>query len=258
LSRAYLDELNSSLRIIDKYPNGKSKELALNKEIINKLSNEKEFWDFFSELIFIKKFDLVKGIIKEIEPKVPNKKNDYLDLKINLFKKDIYFEVTQPQINQSLKFANGAVGINNKVLSIINRKIKRQVYNKKTYKEIEKGKRKDIFFLVMDTSSSAIEEYTILDTFFGSLTYNWRVNKKTGELVSFYVARKKDSINYRNKKSGLISGIIYFKKELVFIKDNPKIILRGDIIQNPNAMNKLSKKEIKKLKSIIFRLPANK
>jgi len=253
LSRAYLDELNSSLRIVDKYSNGKSEKLVWNNEIIKKLSCEKEFWDFFSELIFIKKFDLVKGIIKEIEPKLPNKKNDYLDLKINLFKKDIYFE-------RALDLDNGAIGIsnNNKVLSIINRKIKRQVYNKKTYKEIEKGKRKDIFFLVMDTSSSAIEEYTILDTFFGSLTYNWRVNKKTGELVSFYVARKKDSINYRNKKSGLISGIIYFKKELVFIKDNPKIILRGDIIQNPNAMNKLSKKEIKKLKSIIFRLPANK
>ena len=80
------------------------------------------------------------------------------------------------------------------------------------------------------------------------------IEKKTGKVVSEYMTRKEDSLSHKNKNTDIVSGAIYFKQELVFVDSKPRIILKGDIIPNPDARNKLTEDEIKKLKEIIFSL----
>ena len=86
----------------------------------------------------------------------------------------------------------------------------------------------------------------------GSLAYTWQIDKTTGNVVNQYMTRKKDSLSHKNKNTDIISGAIYFKQELIFVNKVPKIILKGDIIFNPNAKNRLNEDEIKKLREIIF------
>lgn len=251
-SRAYLRELNYIIPLLNRYPNGKFKKEDLYKQIVKKLSDEKVFWKFFSEIIFIKKFTIDKNIIKEIEPKVPYRNKKNLDLKINLLGRDIYFEITQPELDRSLKLANGAVKLKNKAFSVIHKKYRRQIISDGLWQEIKDGKRSDLFFIVIDISSSIIDEHELLDSFLGSLAYNVKLDKGTGRIVNQFATRKKDSLSDRDKRVEVISGAIYFKKELTFIDKNPKIVLKGDIIQNPNAINKISADEIDKLKILIF------
>lgn len=248
--RAYLKELDRNLEIIDKKPNQKFKnKVDLIKNIKNNLGDEKSFWNYLSELIFMNKFQ--EDMIKELEPSVPNRTDNNLDLKINLFGKDIYFEVTSPEIDRSLRLANGAVGLGNKSFSVIDKKF-RQLFSKQTLDEINEGKRNDLFFVVIDTSNSVIDEYELLNSFLGSLSITMVFDKKTSRVVHEYPSRAKDSLQDKNQNTEIISGAIYFKRELAFVNENPIIKLRGDIIINPNAKNRLSDEEISKLKKMIF------
>ena len=94
-SRAYLIELNKSLELVGKMPNGKISKEHWKKYIMDNISTEERFGGLFSELIFINKFD--EKYIKEIEPKVPNRSENNFDLKINLLGKNNYFEITYPK-----------------------------------------------------------------------------------------------------------------------------------------------------------------
>ncbi|RLG15573.1 hypothetical protein DRN69_02825, partial [Candidatus Pacearchaeota archaeon] len=248
--QAYLGELNKDLIYIENKPNEKFKRKTdVIKNIKQNLSNEDGFWNYFSELVFINKFD--EKIIKVVEPFVPNKKDNNLDLKVHLFGKDIYFEITRPEVDRKLRLANGAVGLGNRAFSTIDKKY-RQVFAKKTLDEIEKGKRKDLFFVVIDRSNSTIDEHQLIDSFLGSLAYTWQIDKKTGKVINQYATRKADSLSHKNRNTSIVSGAIYFKQELIFVNEKPKIILKGDIILNPSAKNKLKEREVKKLKEIIF------
>jgi hypothetical protein len=114
-------------------------------------------------------------------------------------------------------------------------------------------KRKDIFFIVIDTTNSIIDEHEILDTFHGSSSLTIVTDNKTGDIVDEYPSRQKDSLHHINKGTDILSGVIYFKQELKLDnKYEPHIILKGNIFQNPYAINKLSETEINKLKEIIF------
>jgi len=249
-SQAYLRELNKGLRYLENKPNDKFKRKKdLVKNIKQNLLNENRFWDYLSELIFINKFD--EKVIKVIEPIVPNKKDNNLDLKVHLFEKDIYFEITKPEIYRKLRLANETVGLKNRAFSTINKKY-RQLFAKRTLDEIEKGKRNDLFFVAIDISNSVINEYQIQNSFLGSLSLTIQINKNTKTVVKEYPSRKKDSLYDKNKNTTIISGVIYFKKALFFVNNEPRIKLIGDIIINPNAKNILSEKEINKLKKIIF------
>ncbi|MBI2549027.1 hypothetical protein HYW21_06785 [Candidatus Woesearchaeota archaeon] len=249
--QAYLGELNQDISTIEQEKNDKYKKKEhLIKNIKQNFATERYFWDYFSELIFINRFK-DKGI-KLIEPLPPNKSEKYLDLKVNLFKRDIYFEITRPKMDRELRLANGAVALKNKAFSTIDKKY-RQLFAKKTLQEIESGKRKDLFFVVIDRSNSTIDEHQLIDSFLGSLAYTLQIEKKTGKVINKYMTRKEDSLSHKNKNTDVISGAIYFKQELIFVDKKPKIILKGDIIPNPNAKNRLKEDEMKQLKDMIFR-----
>ena len=250
--QAYLNELNQDIATIEQKKNEKYKKKEhLTKSIKQNFANENYFWDYFSELIFINRFK--DKSIKAIEPLPPNRTDKNLDLKVNLFERDIYFEITRPKMDRELRLANGAVALKNKAFSTIDKKY-RQLFANKTLQEIESGKRKDLFFVVIDRSNSTIDEHQLIDTFLGSLAYTWQIEKKTGKVVNQYMTRKEDSLSHKNKNTDIVSGAIYFKQELVFVDSKPRIILKGDIIPNPDARNKLTEDEIKKLKEIIFSL----
>ena len=117
---------------------------------------------------------------------------------------------------------------------------------------MEQKKRSDLFFVVIDTSISTIDEYQLLNSLYGSLSLTMVMDKKSGKVVQQYPSRQPDSLSDKNQKTRIISGIIYFKKDLIFEKEQPRIILIGDIILNPNAVNKPSEDELKELKKIIF------
>ena len=113
----------------------------------------------------------------------PNRTDKNLDLKVNLFERDIYFEITRPKMDRELRLANGAVALKNKAFSTIDKKY-RQLFANKTLQEIESGKRKDLFFVVIDRSNSTIDEHQLIDTFLGSLAYTWQIEKKTGKVLA--------------------------------------------------------------------------
>lgn len=247
-SRAYLKELNSALNKYLEIPN--EKYVDVKKKIETDFSDENLFWSFESELIFMNKFS--KKVTNSLEPNVPNRPEKNLDLKIKLFKKDIYFEIKRPEMDRNLNLNNGAVAMPNKALQSIEHKFK-QMMAQKTLQEMKDKKRKDLFFIVIDTSGSTIDEYQIMNAFYGSLSLTLVMDTKKGRVVDDYPSRKDDSIHKKNKNTEIVSGVIYFKQELMFDKENqPYIKLKGDIIQNPNGINTLSDKELIELKKIIF------
>ncbi|MFW6026380.1 MAG: hypothetical protein ACOCRX_08555 [Candidatus Woesearchaeota archaeon] len=247
-SRAYLKELNEALNKYIKLPNEKFKDVK--KKIEIDFSDENSFWSFESELIFINKFS--EKSILTLDPKVPNRPEKNLDLKVKLFKKDIYFEVKRPEMDRNLNLNNGAVSMPNKALQSIEHKFK-QMMAQKTLQEMKDKKRKGLFFIVIDTSGSTIDDYQIINAFYGSLSLTLVMDKKQRKVVNQFPSRKDDSIHKINKNTEIVSGVIYFKQELIFDKDNqPFIKLKGDIIQNPKGINTLNENELIQLKKIIF------
>ncbi|MFH1938494.1 MAG: hypothetical protein ABIJ60_03065 [Patescibacteria group bacterium] len=247
LKKAYLGEINNFLNLSEDVPNERSNHD--NKiSLVNSLGNESGFWDTFSEMIFTNKF-----ISKEnnynpiIEPKIPNKKKN-ADLSIELSGRKVFFEIKNSDGDRSLHLDNGAVTIKNKLDKIIKDKSS-QLFDEKTFEEMEKGERKDLFFIVVDTSSSVIDEYMIADSFLGTLAIQFYRNNETGETTEPKEIRQEDAIV---KGKNIISGLIYFKKQLVNLDGEIKFILVGDIIQNPYAVNKISDEDYKKLKEVIF------
>ncbi|MFA5953335.1 MAG: hypothetical protein WC812_01960 [Candidatus Pacearchaeota archaeon] len=248
LKESYLNEfedfLKNSKDILNKRNNDDN-----TKTLLDSLEYEERFWDNFSEVIFSNRFLPQKQYFEMIlEPQIPNKIN-YADLSIKLNKKDIFFEVKNSDGDRSLHLDNGAVTIKNKLNNILSNK-SGQFYSTKTFEEMEKGTRKDLFFIVVDISSSVIDKYMIADSFFGTLAYQFYRNNKTGETTEGEWIRQPNPL-VKNKK--VVSGLIYFKRQL--IKDPQgkiKFILVGDIILNPYAVNQPNEEEVKKLKEIIF------
>jgi len=248
--KAYLLELNNNLKIFESKPNEKFSKYQQKKHIIDRLSDEKSFWSFISELDFISKFSC--DVINVLEPQVPHKPENHLDLKITLFNRSIFFEITRPLLDRKLELDNGAVGLGNKGFSILNTKF-RQLFSKETLNEINRGEVKDLYFIVIDISESTIDEHQLLNSFLGSLAYTWQIDKTNGHVVNEFMIRQKDSLSDKYKNTDILSGAIYFKRELIFIDNQPKIKLVGDIIINPKAKNKLSDLEVEELKKMIFR-----
>ena len=237
---AYLKEFEDFLKFTD----------CGRRRLLNNLDNDEEFWDIFSEYIFTNRF-LSKFTNKKItiQSKIPNKTNP-TDLFIKLEGRNVFFEIKNSRGDRSLHLDNGAVTIKNKLNSILEEK-SNQFYSETTLEEMKDGKRKDLFFIVVDTSSSIIDEYMVADSFFGTLAYQFYVNKKTGERTGGQTIRQDDS-PLKDDKKKIISGIIYFKKQLVNLDGGTRFILVGDIIANPYAFNLPSEEEIKKLREIIF------
>lgn len=245
--RAYLKELNSAFKTYNRWGNEKYSDK--NKQIKKDLMDDAKFWSFESELVFTNKFSNIQMVL---EPKVPNRIDNHLDLKINLFGKNIYFEIKRSETDRNLRLNNGAVGMSNKAFQTIDKKF-RQLFTPKTLKEMKEGIRKDLFFIVIDIGSSIIDEYQIMNAFFGSLSLTLVMDKQTGKSVAQYPSRLRDAIHDKNMNTDVISGVIYFKQELMFNeKSEPYIKLKGGILQNPKAINKLSEIELNKLEHMIF------
>jgi hypothetical protein len=247
LKISYLTEIENFLIYSEKISNEKNRNNV--DSLINSLEYEDRFWDFFSEIIFINKFISQKNN-KEflIEPKIPNKQN-YADLFFKLNNKNIFFEIKNSKGDRSLTLDNGAVWIKNKVNKILSEKSS-QFYDKTNFEAMKKKNMEDLYFIVIDASSSVIDEYMIANSFFGTLAYQFYTNNKTGEKTEPRLVREDDAIV---KEKKVVSGLIYFKRQLVNFQGNIKFILTGDIIINPYAINKPSDKEIKELKEIIFK-----
>jgi len=241
LKMAYLDEFENFLKSTE---NGK-------KRLRTNLDNDEEFWDIFSEYIFTNRFlSKSNNNIITIQSKIPNKKNP-TDLLIKLDNRDIFFEIKNSKGDRSLHLDNGAVTIKNKLNNILEDK-SNQFYSNIIFEEMKNGKRNDLFFIVVDTTNSVIDEYMIADSFFGTLAYQFYINKETGERTEGQMIRQNDSSLKEDKKK-IISGIIYFKKQLVNLGGNVKFILVGDIMVNPYAFNQPTKEEVEELKKIIFK-----
>jgi len=246
LKKAYLGEINNFLNLSKDVSNEKYKD---NKTSLSKsLGDESSFWDTFSEIIFTNKFLLTKEKYSLIiEPTIPNKEKN-ADLSIELAKKKVFFEIKNSTGDRSLHLDNGAVIIKNKLDGIIKDKSS-QLFDEKTFKEMGTGKINDLFFIVVDTSSSIIDEHMIADSFFGTLAIQFYRNNKTWETTGPETIRQDDAIV---KEKKIITGLIYFKRQLVNIDGEIKFVFIGDIIQNPYAVNKATEKEIEELKKIIF------
>jgi len=154
-------------------------------------------------------------------------------------------------MDRSLRLANGAVGLKNKSFSVIDRKYK-QIMKTGAYKN-PKYKNKFYFYIIIDISNSTIDEYDLLNSLFGSLTFNFVIDKSTGKTVQEYTARSPDSLGHKNIKTEIIGGVVYFKRELVIDNQNNSCIkLIGNIINNPNSKKILDGVEIQKLKELLF------
>jgi len=246
LKKAYLEELNQYLNLTPDIVNEECSQN--NRSLINNLSDESGFFDVFSEVLFINKFISQKNKYKLIiEPKIPNKKG-YSDLLVQIGERKLFFEVKNSKTDRNLTLDNGAVLIKNRVDKIFKEKSK-QFFDEKTFNEMVGGKRTDLYFIVIDADNSTIDEYMIANSFFGSLAYQFYRNNKTGETTEPQLVRNDDAIA-RDKK--IVSGLIYFKKQLINKDGKIKFILIGDIIVNPYAVNQPTKEEIKELKNIIF------
>jgi len=114
---------------------------------------------------------------------------------------------------------------------------------------MKEGIRNDLYFIVIDASSSVIDEYMVADSFFGTLAYQFYINNKTGERTEPKLVREDDAIA---KEKKVVSGLISFKRQLVNSQGKIKFILIGDIIVNPYAVNQPTEEDIKRLKEIIF------
>jgi len=246
--RAYLTELNQGLFLFEQIKNHKYKTPQQKKKYIqDNLKNEECFWKFFSELLVMNK--LGRKNIKSKDIVIGN--ND-IDFETELFNKLIFLEVTTPEMDRSLKLANGAVALKNKSFSVIDGKYK-QIMKTGAYRN-PKYKNKFYFYIIIDISNSTIDEYDLLNSLFGSLTINLLIDKSTGEIVQKYASRLPDSFGHKNKRAEIVGGVVYFKREL-FIdeKKNAHINLTGNIINNPNSKKILNKLEIQKFKEILFK-----
>lgn len=247
--RAYLTELNNSLSLFEVIKNHKYKTINQKKKYIqDNLMNEEAFWHLFSELIVMNK--LGKNNIKSKD--IIIRDND-IDFETELFNKLVFLEVTAPEMDRSLRLANGTVGLKNKSFSVIDGKYK-QIMKTGVYKN-PKYKDKFYFYIIIDISNSTIDEYDLLNSLFGSLTFNLVIDKSTGKTIKEYTARSPDSLGHKNKKTEIVSGVIYFKRDLVIDeKNNSHIRLIGNIINNPNSKKILNDEDIQKLKEIMFKI----
>ena len=246
LKKAYLSEIEKFLNLSKSIKNERCK--SNKTPLVNTLGDEGGFWDNFSEIIFTNKFLTERknsNII--LEPKIPNKKTNS-DMLAELNNKKIFFEIKNSKGDRSLHLDNGAVTIKNKVDKIIKEK-SNQFYNETTFKEMKEGIRNDLYFIVIDASSSVIDEYMVADSFFGTLAYQFYINNKTGERTEPKLVREDDAIA---KEKKVVSGLISFKRQLVNSQGKIKFILIGDIIVNPYAVNQPTEEDIKRLKEIIF------
>ncbi len=243
LKQTYLQEMENFIIKSKTIENKKSGDNT--RELMSRLDNEGSFWNTFSEIIFANKF--LPNYNSILEPKIPNTDNN-ADLAIELLDKQILFELANPETNRNVHIDNGAVAVKNKLDYII-RKKSSQFFSKKTFDEMKDKKRKDLFLIVVDSSRSMIDEYMIEDSFYGSLAVEFYRNNKTGETTEPKTVRKNNAV-IKNKE--FISGLVYFKPQLVNLNGEIKFILRGDIINNPNAINKITPEDYKKLKKIIF------
>lgn len=242
LKEAYLQEIETFIMKSNTIENEKSGNNI--REFEQGLSSESKFWNTFSEIIFTNKFLQNKEEFNPVlEPKIPNKDSN-ADLAIKLNNKKMFFEVTNPEMNRSVHLDNGAVFIKNKLNKVLQEKAK-QYWDEKTFQEIKKGDRDDLFFIVVDGSNSSIDEYMVQDSFYGSL----EIKIPKDPSLEPKTIRKDDAV-IKNKE--FVSGLVYFKSQLINTDGKIKVILMGDIIENPDAINKITPEDYKKLKRIIF------
>jgi len=241
---AYLNELDECIiNFKNKFPN------TINNKIKDIRSYNK-FWPTYSELMFINKFKLIK--CQEVNANT-NGNTDF-DLKCNINNKNMWFELTTPDNPDYWNLGSGVGAIGNRTANIIAKKVEPKI-SSNLVGDVLSGFNKDLYFIVIDaTNAIDINDYNIEGALFGDLQYQFSINKNTGCTVGDAgLTRKNNGVVCKNyDKFKVISGIIYFRKELDYFNGMYKIKLMGDIIQNPNAINKMDKFDYIALKKILF------
>ena len=244
---AYLEEIKGGLEIFldvenQKYPNEKDKL----KRIYDCLKNTQEFWGFFSELIIMSR---LSSTIKTKDLKLGNQKD--FDFKCLLDGKLIILEATSLRPNRDFMISNKAIGMNNQSYSKINDKMGDLIKSGiKLNPEYEKA----YPYVILDLSRSMIDEYDVLNSLFGTLAVSWKVDKKGGKIGEIETIRLRDSIGEKKAESSLLGGVIYFNYSVRDTTEgNPRLILSGNLINNPYSKHSLGEEDLEKLKRMIFR-----
>lgn len=193
--------------------------------------NKEEFSDVLSELEFNAYF--AKRYKIELEPKIKNKK---LDSKVRLEVRDILFEIFTPRPYKPLEESKAAIEVPNVSKLKILSKLRDQIIP-------IKDSIKQPLIIVINTTSSVIDEHDIADSLFGRLRLNMLRDNKTGRIVYNYWDRENNSITDNEPMSHLISGVLIYRINLHI--DGTEF--KKHLILNKNPKYPLTTKEYKKL-----------
>jgi len=201
------------------------------------LLNVEQFIDTVSEIEINAFFSNYNPLFN---PKIKNS-NLRLDSKINLEKRDIYFEIYTPR--NTIPCDGIARELDNKSKGKIKDKIIRQI------KECAIKEKKPVV-LFINISYAGYMKHQIEDSFLGQGQYQLVINNKTGNILSQSFQRKQNGLSVEEPDSQYLSGIVFYSRKIFGFKVD---FFEKDIIINSNAKYKLNIKEIKKLKRFDLR-----
>ena len=233
--KATLDNRDDILSVLHESEEGIGK-------IKDSLNNPDEFWETISELNLVYKLRK-NGFTTKLRPRLST--NKYLDLETSINGEKVFFEVIRPDLPKNIKYAGGG---------FIGKVAFKKIYGEfKKHLSGSKEAEENLIFVVIDRSSGIIDEYDISNALDGSLQWTLLIDKKTGEVVEEGTSRAKDSLHDTDKRTEVITGVIYFKEDLILDVSTPKIKLVGDILLHKNSKNVLSYKGLNILKEILFK-----
>ncbi len=193
--------------------------------------NPEQFNDVLSEIEFNAYF--AKRYKLELEPRIQNKK---LDSTIKLEKRNVLFEIFTPKPYKPLEEAKKAILIPNTSKLKILAKLREQIILIKDFI-------KQPLIIVVNASSSVIDEYDIANSLFGELKLVTLHDKITGKIVGEYWKRDKNSLSDAEPLAELITGVLFYRRNI----NINEIEFKKELILNENPKYPLNHKEYKKL-----------
>lgn len=249
-SLAYLSELEEGLRVFEKTTNlkcktGKDKQ----KFVEDRLKADTHFWSFFTELIVMNRIGLDNIVAKDFGLL----EGGDLDLKANLFGKTFYFEVTSPEMPRKVKISNQAVFMKGKTYSAIDDK-RKQVITSGVYSEIDRSEG-SYYYIIINGTQLPLLSIDISTAIMGPLCAQYKTCETTEKQGVVSIGRSVEkTVFLRNDKYKYVSGVICFTWGLSKTPHlPPRIELKGGVINNPYAKNRLTKEETEQLNGVFFK-----
>jgi hypothetical protein len=220
-NQAYLEYLNQLLSTLNYDEAGMG-------GLKNKLRENGQFWETFSELDIIWKLKQRYPVV--IEPKVDLIQDgkpiqSRPDLEIILDSNPVLIEIINPQMFAELHYFHVAG---------IPERLDDKIYTE--FKEHFKGMvLKKYVVIAVDYSRSEIRYDSAEDYMEGSSQVTLEKNTQTGNIVGVYATRADDSMIKRDPDTKIIIGLLLYQK---IIGDDGKIHLRGRVFPNSTVINK--------------------